>query len=127
MTRWIDIFARAVAIIILVQTLFFKFSAAPESVFIFTALGVEPWGRIFSGIVELIVCVLLIIPGATAFGALLGAGTMLGALGAHFVKLGVVVQADGGLLFSLALVTLACCLYTVWYHRLTLMALLKRN
>lgn len=127
MKRKIDILVRVVAVIILAQTLFFKFSAAPESVYIFTAMGVEPWGRIATGIVELIACVLLIIPGATVIGALLGVGTMVGALGAHVAKLGVVVQNDGGTLFLLALATFSCCLYSLWFHRLKLMALLKRN
>lgn len=124
--RWIDYIARAVAVVILAQTLFFKFSAAPESVYIFSGIGVEPWGRIFSGIIELIVCIMLWIPGATAVGALVGAMTMLGALGAHVLKLGIVVQNDGGLLFILATTTLLCCVYSLWFHRLELVNLRKR-
>ena len=41
---------RLVPAIILLQTLYFKFSAAPESVFIFEQLGLEPWGRIGLGV-----------------------------------------------------------------------------
>ncbi len=115
--RWIDYLTRAVAVVILAQTLYFKFSAAPESVYIFSTIGVEPWGRILSGTIELIVCVLLLIPGATAIGALVGAMTMLGALGTHLLKLGIVVQNDGGLLFLLAAIALLCCIYSAWFHR----------
>ena len=71
---------KLVAVIILVQTLFFKFSGAEESVFIFTKLGIEPYGRIGSGVVELIASILILIPRTTLVGALLGLGTMLGAI-----------------------------------------------
>src|SRR5882672_3340919 len=53
--------ARIIAAIILLQTLFFKFSASPESVYIFTAVGMEPWGRIGVGVLELIAGVLILI------------------------------------------------------------------
>jgi putative oxidoreductase len=97
---------QVVVAVILFQTLFFKFTAAPESVFIFETLGAEPWGRIGSGAVELIAGILLLIPGRTAWGALLGGLAMVGALGAHLTKLGIEVQGDGGLLFSLAVTVL---------------------
>lgn len=88
---------------ILLQTLFFKFTGAEESVYIFTALGVEPWGRIGSGIVELFAAALLLIPATAPFGALLTMGLMAGAVGSHLTVLGIEVQGDGGLLFGLAL------------------------
>ncbi|NVN18391.1 DoxX family protein [Muricauda sp. HICW] len=103
--------------VILLQTLFFKFSAAPESVYIFEQLNLEPWGRIGLGIIELIVAVLILIPKTTCLGALLGIGIMLGALFSHLTKLGVVVQDDGGTLFILALVTLLFCLVLAWQRR----------
>ncbi len=90
--------------IILAQTLFFKFTGAEESVYIFTALGMEPWGRIASGVAELAAVVLLLIPGTATTGALLAIGVISGALVSHFTRLGIVVKDDGGLLFSLALV-----------------------
>ncbi|MFZ5627999.1 MAG: DoxX family protein [Spirochaetota bacterium] len=121
--KWIDYLTRGIAVIILAQTLYFKFSAAPESVYIFSAIGVEPWGRIFSGIVELIVCVLLILPGTSAVGALLGAITMFGAIAAHILKLGIVVKDDAGLLFMMASVTFLCCGYSLWHHRHSLQRL----
>lgn len=89
---------------ILVQTLFFKFTGAEESVYIFTTLGMEPWGRIASGLAELVASVLLLIPATAAIGALLALIIISGALVSHFTALGIVVQGDGGLLFALALV-----------------------
>ena len=95
---------RLVAAIIMLQTLFFKFTAAPESVYIFTKLGMEPWGRIGIGSMELIAAILIVIPRTTAFGALIAVGVMAGALFFHLTKLGIVVQGDGGQLFILAAV-----------------------
>jgi hypothetical protein len=95
---------------ILAQTLFFKFTAAPESVHIFTVLGLEPWGRIGSGVVELAAVILLLIPRTVALGALAACGAMTGALAAHATRLGVAIvvagESDGGLLFALAWTTL---------------------
>ena len=88
---------------ILLQTLFFKFTGAEESVYIFSTLGVEPWGRLGSGAVELVAAVLLLIPAAAPFGALLTMGLMAGAIGSHLTILGIEVKGDGGLLFGLAL------------------------
>ena len=96
-----------VAAAILGQTLFFKFTAAPESVFIFTKLGLEPWGRIGSGVAELVAVVLLLVPRTITLGALLALGVISGAIVSHFTKLGLVVQDDGGLLFALALIVFA--------------------
>ena len=93
-----------VAAAILFQTLFFKFTGAPESVYIFTTLGMEPWGRIGSGIVELIACVLLLVPRTVPVGAILALGVITGAIVSHLTKLGIVVKDDGGLLFGLAVV-----------------------
>ena len=108
---------RLAAAAILLQTLYFKFSGAPESVYIFSKLGVEPWGRYASGVVELIAALLLLVPRTTWAGALLAAGVMLGAIGSHLARLGIVVQNDGGLLFALALLVLVCALVTAYIHR----------
>lgn len=91
---------------ILLQTLFFKFTASQESVYIFTTLGVEPWGRIATGILELIASVLLLVPVAAPIGAVLAIGLMAGAILSHLVFLGIEVKGDGGLLFGLALFVL---------------------
>jgi putative oxidoreductase len=88
---------------ILLQTLFFKFTGAEESVYIFKTVGAEPWGRIGSGIVELIASVLLLIPSTVTLGAILVLGTMSGAILSHLTILGIEVMGDGGLLFGLAL------------------------
>ena len=88
---------------ILLQTLFFKFTGAKESVYIFTKVGAEPWGRIGSGVIELIASLLLLIPATAPLGALLTMGTMAGAIVSHLTILGIDVQGDGGLLFGLAL------------------------
>jgi uncharacterized membrane protein YphA (DoxX/SURF4 family) len=99
---------------ILLQTLFFKFTAAEESVYIFSRLGVEPWGRIGSGLAELIAAVLLLIPVTAPIGAMLALGVMAGAIVSHVSILGIEVQGDGGLLFALAVtVFIACALVLV--------------
>ena len=86
---------------ILLQTLFFKFTGAEESVFIFTAVGAEPWGRIGSGALELVAAVLLLIPALTPYGAVLTLALMSGAILSHLTLLGIEVKGDGGLLFAL--------------------------
>jgi uncharacterized membrane protein YphA (DoxX/SURF4 family) len=88
---------------ILLQTLFFKFTGAAESVYIFSTLGVEPWGRILSGIVELVAAILLLVPATTTVGAVLALAVMAGAIGSHLTVLGIEIMGDGGLLFALAL------------------------
>jgi hypothetical protein len=88
--------------IILFQTLFFKFTGAEESKYIFTTVGAEPWGRIGSGILELIAVILLLIPSTVTLGALLALAAASGAIMSHLTKLGIVVRGDGGLLFALA-------------------------
>ena len=113
------------AVIILLQTLYFKFTGAPESVYIFSKLGVDPYGRIGSGVVELIASVFLLIKRTTLLGALMGMGTMFGAIFSHLFVLGIVVQNDGGTLFALALITLSCCLILVYTERNKIPDLLK--
>jgi hypothetical protein len=106
------------AAIILGQTLFFKFTGAPESVYIFSALGVEPWGRYGTGTLELVAVVLLLTPRTAAAGAVLAMGLMGGAIMGHLTRLGLEVQGDGGLLFGLAVTTLLAT---------TVVAFLRRN
>lgn len=117
--------ARLAVAIILLQTLFFKFTAAPESVYIFTKLGAEPFGRIGSGVIELIAAILVLIPRTTVFGALIGAGTMLGAILSHLFILGIEVENDGGTLFILAMVTFFCCIFLLFQNRQRLPHLIK--
>jgi len=108
---------RIVAAAILLQTLYFKFTGAKESVYIFTRVGMEPWGRYGSGLVELLAATLLLVPRTVPLGALLAAGVMLGAIASHLTKLGIIVQDDGGLLFALAVIVLTCALATAYIHR----------
>jgi hypothetical protein len=92
-----------VVAVILLQTLFFKFTGAAESVYIFSTLGAEPWGRIGSGVVELIAAILLLVPAMVTIGAALALAVIAGAILSHLTILGIEVQGDGGLLFVLAL------------------------
>ena len=110
---------RIVVAVILLQTLFFKFTGAEESVYIFTALGAEPWGRIGSGVVELIASILLLTPRTVWFGALLCLGTISGAIMSHLTMLGIKLTpvGDNGELFALAVVVLLCSLMVLLLHR----------
>jgi putative oxidoreductase len=112
----VDRICRVVAAAILLQTLYFKFTAAPESVHIFGTLGLEPWGRIGSGVAELVASVLLLVPRTTALGALLALGVIGGAIASHLTILGIVVLDDGGALFALALAVFACSAVVLALH-----------
>jgi len=122
----LDLALRLVAALILLQTLFYKFTAAPESVYIFTAVGMEPWGRIGIGVMELIAAALLLIPRTVIFGALLSAGLIAGAIFFHLTKLGISVQNDGGKLFALAVIVMIASLALLYMRRGELKALLER-
>lgn len=100
---------RLTAAFIMVQTLFFKFTGAEESIYIFSTLGMEPWGRIGTGVIELIASIFILIPRTTWLGAGLGVATMSGAIFFHLTKLGVEVKGDGGQLFIYAIITFFCC------------------
>ena len=117
---------RLVAALILLQTLFFKFAGAAESVALFTKLGVEPFGRIGLGIVELVTAILLLIPRTAAYGAVMTIGIMIGAILSHFTVLGIVVDGDGGLLFIYALITLAGGTITLVQEKAVISRLLGR-
>jgi len=108
---------RILAAVILLQTLFFKFSAAAESVYIFSTLGLEPWGRIGIGVMELVAAILLLIPRTTAFGALIGLGVMSGAIFFHLTRLGLSVMDDHGQLFIYALLVFVSCAILAWSFR----------
>ena len=115
----IDWILRIVVAVILLQTLFFKFSGAKESVYIFSTLGAEPWGRIGSGVVELIASILLLVPRTSVFGTFLSLGTICGALMAHLTMLGIKLTAvgDNGELFGLAVTVFVLSLILLWIHR----------
>ncbi|MGH7702957.1 MAG: DoxX family protein [Gemmatimonadales bacterium] len=114
LTSWV---CQIAAAIILGQTLFFKFAGAEESRYIFSTLGVEPWGRYGTGTLELVTVVLLLMPRTAGAGAVLAMGLMAGAIMSHLTKLGIVVQDDGGLLFGLAVTVLLCALVVAFIRR----------
>lgn len=111
--------ARIIVAIILFQTLFFKFTGAEESRYIFTTLlgENEAVGRIGSGIVELIAVILILIPATGWLGALLALGAISGAIFSHLTKLGIVVKDDGGLLFGLALAVFVLSAFVLFNER----------
>lgn len=115
-----------IAAIILGQTLFFKFSGAPESIALFTKLGVEPFGRYAAGITELSIVLLLLIPRTAWIGAVMGIGVMISAIGLHLTILGIESGNDGGYLFILACITLICCLTVAYLHKGAIFAYLYK-
>ncbi len=108
---------RIVAAVILLQTLYFKFSGAPESVELFTKLGVEPWGRIGTGVIELVASILLLLPSTVFIGAFFSLGLMGGAILSHALVIGIESKGDGGQLFVLACVVLTCSLILLILHK----------
>ncbi|HEV8511696.1 MAG TPA: DoxX family protein [Cyclobacteriaceae bacterium] len=108
--------ARIVVAIILLQTLFFKFTGAPESVELFTKLGVEPWGRIGTGVLELIASSLILIPATVWLGAALSIGLMTGAIASHIFVIGV-LRGDGGQLFLYAVIVFVCAAFSFWISK----------
>ena len=111
---------------ILLQTLYFKFTAQPESVYIFSQLGLEPYGRLGSGIAELIAGILLLIPRYTWLGALISIAVITGAIFSHLTKLGIVIQNDGGELFILACIVFVGSSLLLWLHKNDLLDFVKK-
>ena len=112
--------ARIVVAVILFQTLFFKFTGAEESKYIFTTLmgpELEAFGRIGSGVIELVAVFLLLIPNTAWLGALIALGTISGAIFSHVTMLGIEVQGDGGLLFALAVAVFILSAVALLIHR----------
>jgi hypothetical protein len=104
---------------ILVQTLFFKFTAAKESVYIFSTLGMEPWGRVGSGVFELVASILLLIPSTITLGAAMAMAATGSAILFHLFRLGIALTAvgDHGELFALAIVVTLCSAGILLLHR----------
>ncbi|MEP7108201.1 MAG: DoxX family protein [Ferruginibacter sp.] len=116
---------RLVAAVIMLQTLWFKFSASEESVYIFSTLGMEPWGRIGIGVMELIASILVLYPRTSVFGGVLAMGLMSGAIFFHLSKLGIEVMNDGGQLFAYAILVFAASLALVLMHRKQIYSLIR--
>ena len=117
MKRHIPLILRIIVAIILLQTLRFKFTAHPDSVYIFTKVGLEPIGRIGIGMLELIASILLFIPKTIWVGALLTLGIIGGAIVMHLTQIGIVVNNDGGVLFITALVTFILSAIILYLYR----------
>lgn len=117
MQQKIILLLRIATAIILLQTLFFKFSAHPDSVHIFSSVGMEPYGRIGIGILELIASIFLFIPGMIWLGAGLALGIIGGAVGMHLTLLGIEVNGDGGTLFYMAVAVLVMSIIILWHYR----------
>lgn len=117
MKKYTPLALRIVVAIILIQTLRFKFTAHPDSVYIFKTVGMEPAGRIGIGILELIAGILLLIPKTAWAGAVLTIGVISGAIFMHLTKLGIVVNEDGGILFITAIITFILSFIILFIYR----------
>lgn len=114
-TKIISWILQLIVVIILGQTLFFKFSDAPETVELFSQLGMGAFGYKLIGVLELFACIMLLIPASVASGALLSWGLMTGAILAHVTKLG--FAADMAVLGGLAIVAWLLSLCIMYIHR----------
>lgn len=116
-TTTISWILRIIAAVILLQTLYFKFTGHPDSVELFNTVGLGDIGRIGTGVVELIAAILLLLPKTIWMGSILTLGVITGALMSHFCFLGIEYKGDGGTLFGLAVVVFLTTLITLWLHR----------
>lgn len=126
MTKTTNFIIRIIIAILLLQTLYFKFTAHPDSVYIFIKIGMEPYGRVGTGIMELIVSFLILLNRTQWLGALLALGLMFGAMFFHVTKLGIEVNNDGGLLFGMAVFIFVLSLVVLWINR-TNIPIIKKN
>ncbi|MBT8326460.1 MAG: DoxX family protein [Bacteroidia bacterium] len=117
MKKYLPVIFRIIPALILLQTLYFKFTGSPESVYIFTQVGLEPVGRIGIGIVELIAAVLLLFPRTAWLGSLIALGIISGAIMMHLTDLGIEVQGDGGYLFALAILVWIFSAVVLWMNK----------
>lgn len=124
---YIERVAAIITAVILLQTLFFKFTGHPDSVYIFSSIGIEPYGRIGLGIVELIVAGLLLFFKTSLWGGILGTGIAMGAIISHLFILGIVVNNDGGMLFSLAIISFLCSAVVVFLKKEQLLLTLNKR
>jgi putative oxidoreductase len=114
--KYFILILKVIVAVILIQTLYFKFSGSAESIYIFEKLGIEPVGRIGSGIIELIASILLFVDKTKFYAALIVIGTMFGAIISHLFVLGIEVMNDGGTLFALALIALISSTILAFYY-----------
>jgi len=117
MHKYFFLLLRLIVAAILIQTLRFKFTAHPDSVYIFQTVGLEPYGRIVIGVLELIAGILLLIPKTIWLGATLTIGVIGGAIFMHLTKLGIEINNDGGILFITAVVTFIISVIILYMSR----------
>lgn len=122
----ISLILRITVAVIFIQTLYYKFTAHPDSVYIFTSLGVEPYGRIGLGIIELITAILLLIPRTKLAGIIISLGIISGAIFSHLLVLGINVKGDGGKVFELALIVLIASSTLLYLHKDELLLTIKK-
>ena len=114
MKNYLSLVLRIIVAVILLQTLHFKFLAHPDSIYIFTKVGMDTWGRIGIGVLELIASILLFLQKKTWLGAGLSAGLMAGAVKIHLTMIGIEVKGYDGTLFYTAIATLILSLMILW-------------
>lgn len=117
---------KIIASLIMLQTLYYKFSGSAESVYIFSQMNMEPWGRYATGIAELVASILILYKPTTAIGSFFAAGIMSGALLSHAFVLGIEVMDDHGLLFLYALIVWVAALLLIWIEREKLFSMIKK-
>ena len=122
----VQLILRVIIAIILIQTLRYKFTAHPDSVYIFTKVGLEPYGRIIIGVFELIAAILILIPKTIWLGALLTLGIISGAILMHLSNLGIEINGDGGMVFYMAVIVFVLSLIVLWINRKNLPFVGKR-
>jgi hypothetical protein len=97
----------------MLQTLFFKFSGAAESVALFQMLNIlnlpESYARFGVGGIELLASLLLFHKKTEAIGSIFAIGLMSGAIMLHLTILGIAGQQ--GILFGMALTVATCAAF----------------
>lgn len=117
-TNIVSWIAQIIAVVIMGQSLFYKFTAHEESVAIFTDINMEPYGRILIGVLEVFACLLLLKRSSAHYGALLGFGIMGGAVIGHFTQIG--FEGARGQLGAMAFLVMICCAVILFIRRMEL-------
>lgn len=113
--KLISIVFQIIAALILANAAFGKFSGNEMSVHVFHELNILET-RIVIGIIE-VLAALLLLSKIPQYGALLGFGTMLGALIAHVSILGMEIHGDGGQMVMMMAVVLLSSIIVMWINR----------
>lgn len=103
--------------LIYLQTLYFKFTGHPDSVYIFSKLGLEPYGRIGVGVIELIVSILLLINKTKLLSIIVSLSIITGAIASHLLVIGITIKEDDGGLFTLAIIIFTLNIVLIYLHK----------